>query len=174
MRVINQHKRIINQPKGKISKLIEKLATKEDKIWPYNKWSAMKFREGLKVGSKGGHGIIRYTIVEYDLEQGIKFQFTNPKGFIGTHEFNIIDIDENSTMVSHTIKMKTHGVATFQWLLFIRWLHDALIEDALDNIENHFSTHKKVSNWSIWVKFWRWVFIKTGNTHTKTAMLHHE
>ena len=170
MKVVNLHKRIINQPKKEISKLIEKLASKEDKIWPHDKWSPMRFKDGLKVGSKGGHGIIRYTIVEFGVKHGIKFQFTSPKGFIGTHEFNIIELAANKTEVSHIIDMKTQGVATIQWIVFIRWLHDALIEDALDSIENHFSDEKKESTWSVWVKLWRWVFLKTSKTKAKTSI----
>ncbi len=172
MKVLNQHKRVVNQPKHKISELIKKLASKEDKIWPYNKWSAMRFKDGLKVGAKGGHGIIRYTIIEYNPESGIKFQFSSPKGFDGTHEFKMLELGKNSTEVSHIINMKTHGIATIQWLVFIRWLHDALIEDAFDNIENHFSEVKKASKWSPWVKLWRWLFINTSLTHVKATMSH--
>ena len=170
MKVFNQHKRIINQPKEKISKLIEKLASKEDKIWPHNKWSPMRFKDGLKVSSKGGHGIIRYTIIAYNPEHGIKFQFTSPKEFDGTHEFSMIELDDNQTEVNHVINMETHGIATIQWIVFIRWLHDALIEDALDNIENHFSDEKKTSKWSVWVKLWRWIFINTNKTRVRTSI----
>ena len=41
MKVINIHKRIINQPNDQISCLLDTLSTKEDKIWPYEKWPAM-------------------------------------------------------------------------------------------------------------------------------------
>ncbi len=171
MNVSNHHKRNIDQPKKEISKLIEKLASKDDIIWPIDKWSAMKFKDGLKLGSKGGHGIIRYTIVDYNSENGIEFQFTSPKGFHGFHKFRISAIDSNKTEVRHTINMKTHGIATIQWLVFIRWLHDALIEDALDNIENYFSDEKKVSKWSAWVKLWRWIFITINKTRVKATTL---
>jgi len=173
MKVLNQHRRIVSQPKADVSKLIEKLASKEDKIWPYDKWSPMIFKDGLKVGSKGGHGIIRYSIIDYNPEQGISFQFTGPKGLDGIHEFNIEALNAYSTEVCHTIDMKTHGITSIQWFVFIRWLHDALIEDALDNIENHFSDEKKVSKWSPWVKLCRWIFIKTGKTSIKVPIANH-
>lgn len=173
MKVINHHKRVVNRPKKDISNLIEKLASNEDRIWPYDKWSAMKFKDGLKVGSKGGHGIIGYTIVSYDPAQGIVFQFSSPKGFVGTHEFKIVALDVDRTEVSHIIKMRTQGKATLQWLVFIRWLHDALIEDALDNIENHFSKDEKVSNWSAWVRLWRWIFTKTKRSRLEPSLGQH-
>jgi len=130
----------------------------------------MRFKDGLKVGSKGGHGIIGYTIIEYNPEYGIKFQFTNPKGFDGIHEFKMKKLNHNQTEVSHIIDMETNGVASIQWVVFIRWLHDALIEDALDNIENHFSDEKRDSKWSPWVKLWRWIFITTNKTKVKVTM----
>ncbi len=158
MQVLNIHKRIINQPKEKVFKLLDTLSTNADKIWPSKKWPEIRFNEGLKVGSKGGHGAIRYTIIDYIEGEHIKFQFTKPEGFHGTHEFNIIKIDSNTTEFNHIIKMKTSGLATLSWFFAIRWLHDALIEDAFDNAENLFSSKKITTKYSIWVKLLRVYF----------------
>ncbi|MBN4057927.1 hypothetical protein JYT34_00620 [Olleya sp. AH-315-K02] len=157
MKVLNVHKRIIGQPKENVSKLLETLSTKDDKIWPNEKWPAIRFKNGLKIGSRGGHGIIRYTIVDYIEGEHIKFRFTKPKGFHGTHEFNIIEHNLNQVEINHIIKMKTSGVAIFTWPFAIRWLHDALIENAFDNIENSFSTTKVKTKWNFWVKFLRFI-----------------
>ena len=51
--------------------------------------------------------------------------------------------------------MQTNLVGTLQWKTFIRVLHDALIEDAFDKVENYFSSEKKKTEWSGWVKFLR-------------------
>jgi hypothetical protein len=158
MNVLNVHKRIINQPNESVSKLIETLGSKDDKIWPSENWPAIRFKEGLQIGSKGGHGIIRYTIVDYVDSKHIKFQFTKPKGFHGTHEFNITEIDLDTTEINHIIKMKTSGLAIFTWPFAIRWLHDALTEDAFDNVENLFSSEKITTKYSIWVKLLRVYF----------------
>jgi hypothetical protein len=53
--------------------------------------------------------------------------------------------------------MHTSGFALLTWPLVIRWLHDALIEDAFDKTENHFLSQKKVTSWSAWVKFLKWL-----------------
>lgn len=169
MKIINEHKRIIHQPKDNISKLVEKLSSKDDKIWPYEHWPAIKFKDGLKVGSKGGHGIIRYTITEYDPNHIIKFQFSKPKGFNGTHEFRIQEVSQHQTEIKHLLQVNTSFVATFQWYLFIRWLHDALIEDAFDKVENHFSSKKKVSSYSVWVKLWRWLLAPKSRKNPKPS-----
>ena len=159
MKVKNVHIRKLKQPKTKVAQMLKTLATKEDKIWPYKQWPAMRFKDGLKVGSKGGHGIIRYTIVAFEPEESIRFKFTKPEGFTGTHELRIKALSENETIISHEIIMDTTTVkATFFWITVIRWLHDALIEDAFDNVENQFSTQCKSTNYNFWVKVLRQIY----------------
>jgi len=154
MKVINIHKRKINQSKASVQKLLDTLATKNDKIWPYEKWPAIRFKNGLRIGEKGGHGPIKYKVVSKDYDDGIVFKFIN-EGFNGMHKFQINAINDSKVQVVHSIKMKTSGTATFYWLFVIKWLHDALIEDAFDKLENQFSSHKKETKHSIWVKFLR-------------------
>ena len=155
MRVINIHKRKISQTKQKVSEIFITLATKDEKIWPYENWPAIKFKNGLKVGEKGGHGIVRYTIVSFTEGEQIKFRFTKPDGFFGTHEFQIKSISDNETEIKHEIRLNTSFKASLLWVFVIRWLHDALIEDAFDKVENQFSTKKKITAYSFWVKFLR-------------------
>ena len=158
MNVVNVHKRIINQPKQEVSKLLKTLATQDDKIWPNKKWPAIRFKDGLVVGAKGGHGIIRYNIAKYIIGDSIYFEFTKPSGFIGYHNFKINHLGDSKAEVAHCIDMKTYGMSTFSWGSISRTLHDALTEDALDKIENQFSTEKKVSTYSVWVKILRAYF----------------
>ena len=47
---------------------------------------------------------------------------------------------------------------TFLWVFVIHWLHDALIEDAFDKVENYFIYDKKETKHNIWVKFLRNVY----------------
>ncbi|MEM1323749.1 MAG: hypothetical protein AAGG75_26040 [Bacteroidota bacterium] len=39
--------------------------------------------------------------------------------------------------------MQAQGTGILAWLLAVRWLHDALIEDAFDKVENHFQQQKR-------------------------------
>ena len=155
MKVINIHKRTLQEPIEKVSELFMTLATYHDLVWPYENWPAIRFKDGLKVGSKGGHGRIRYTIIDFKEGEFVKFQFSNPKGFNGTHELKIIETLESHTEIIHEIKMHTSLKATFLWVFMIRWLHDALIEEAFDKVENYFACNKKVATYNIWVKFLR-------------------
>lgn len=167
MKVKNVHRRIIGQTKQEIWEQFEKLSSKEDKIWPYRQWPAIRFNHGLKVGSQGGHGPIRYTIIKKSFKDGVLFKFTGPKGFDGTHEFKILELEDSTVEVSHVINMATSGWDTYYWLFVVRWIHDALIEDAFDNLENLFSTAKKKTSYSIWVKCLRLIKPKKRNYYTK-------
>ncbi|MFN0275322.1 MAG: hypothetical protein ACKVPJ_06235 [Chitinophagales bacterium] len=154
MKVLNIHKREIQQPKTAIASLLKTLASDNDRMLATDKWPPMKLDKGLQVGSKGGHGPIRYCLSEYQPEKSITFQFTMT-GFHGFHRFDINELAPNKTELSHIIDMTTTGSATFKWALAIRWLHDALIEDAFDKVENQFTKDKKSSKWSLWVRVLR-------------------
>ncbi|MBY0433115.1 MAG: hypothetical protein K2U26_03300 [Cyclobacteriaceae bacterium] len=155
MKVINVHSRIVQQPKAELAALFKTLASRDDKMLATDKWPAMKLDAGLSVGSKGGHGPIRYFVTDYRPGEFIRFQFTKPNGFDGGHEFEIIERGPRETEIKHTITMNISGVALVTWPLAIRWLHDALIEDAFDKVENHFTQVKKASAWNMWVKILR-------------------
>ena len=155
MKVINIHTRNINQPKTKIAELFKTLSSKNDMILATDKWFPMILDNGLKIGSKGGHGPIRYTVQDYQPKKLVQFKFTKPDGFNGFHQFEITELENNMTELKHIIDMNTTIRASFLWFIAIRWLHDAYIEDAFDKVENNFVTVKKVSKWNIWVKFLR-------------------
>lgn len=155
MKVQNIHRRIIPTSASHVGKAFDSLATENDAIWPYEKWPAIRFEEGVKVGSKGGHGPVGYSIEAYSKGELIRFKFTQPQGFHGIHEFYLNEISEKETEIVHAIKMRTTFWASIQWLIAIRWLHDALIEDAFDKLENHFSIHKRSSTYNFWVRILR-------------------
>jgi hypothetical protein len=154
MKVINIHKRIIQQPASKIGALLDTLATDNDMMLATDKWPRMRLDKGLQVGSKGGHGPIKYFVTDYQPQKSITFQF-DLAGFDGYHKFELTQLDIDKTEISHIIDMTTTGPATIQWVFAIRWLHDAFIEDAFDKVENHFTMGNKSSQWNGWVRILR-------------------
>jgi hypothetical protein len=166
MRVINSHKRTINQPIRMVYPLFKTLASPNDLVWPYEKWPAIKFKNGLHVGSEGGHGRIRYTIIKFIEGKSIKFQFSKPEGFIGTHELKIEKINSEITLISHEIRMETSLKATLLWVFIIRWLHNALIKDAFIKVENYFVSEKREIKHSFWVLILREIY-KRKSSKTK-------
>jgi hypothetical protein len=166
MKIINIHQRTINQPKVEIEKLFKTLATKNDLVVDTAKWPPMILDNGIQVGSKGGHGPMKYTVEEFVSGELIKFRFTAPKGFEGFHKIEFTEVKPHFTELKHTIDTNINGFALLTYPLAIRWLHDAFIEDAFDKVENNFTTKKKVSEWSIWVKFLRKISNPKRNTLT--------
>ena len=115
----------------------------------------MKFKGGINIGAKGGHGPIRYSVEKYNPNEIIQFRFSKPIGFNGIHKFEVKELTEEKTEIKHTIDMDTVGKGTLGWILGIRSLHNALIEDGFDKLENNFSNNKKSTEWNFWVKFLR-------------------
>ncbi len=155
MKVLNVHKRVIPAPKEEVAELLKTLATKDDLVWPHEKWPPMKFKGGLEVGNKGGHGPIRYSVVEQIPEESITFEFSESSGFNGKHWLEISALDANTTEIKHVIDMNPKWKAMLSWALGIRSLHDALIEDAFDKVYNRFSSESVSSEWNFWVKLLR-------------------
>lgn len=155
MKVTNIHYRIYNVSIKKITELFNTLSSKRDMIWPVEKWPKMIFKDGIKVGASGGHGPIRYVVEEYNSKELIQFRFTKPYGFVGTHRFEIKELPNNQTKVTHVIEMNTQGIGSLIWLFAIRSLHNALIEDCLDKIGNNFNKTKVSTKWNWYVKLIR-------------------
>jgi len=155
MTIKNVHERVINKTGEEIGALIDSLASENDKLWPHEKWPAMKFNRPLSVGVVGGHGPILYKVEKYEPGVCIQFKFLRPKGFEGYHRFEIKEISDNQTILRHIIKMQVKGKAMLMWLLVIRPLHDALLEDALDRAESKSGVQSEEQKWSPWVKLLR-------------------
>jgi hypothetical protein len=159
MQVENIHTRKITASKSQIVELLKTLSSRQDKVWPYEKWPRMKFKNGLKVGAVGGHGPIAYDVQAYNPDQEIIFRFLAPKGFNGVHKFEIKELGNQEVEMKHTIDMSTSLEGSFKWVSFVRPLHDALIEDAFDKIESHVSGKQVETPWSNYVRILRY-FLK--------------
>lgn len=131
--------------------MLSTLATPNDAVIATDKWPRVFLDKGLVAGSVGGHGPIGYVVREYVPGEFVEFIFTKPLGFEGTHKFEMKEMQPGKTEVRHIIQMNVTGKAILQWVLAIRWLHDAFIEDAFDKVENHFAKKKKSTPWNFWV-----------------------
>ena len=153
MNVLNIHSRNLNCSKSVLWEIVSTLATREDKIWPLEKWPPIRFKNGIKEGAEGGHGPIRYKVLQYEPGSKVVFEFQRPLGFKGLHYFELHELTAGQTEFRHTVSMQTTGTGTLIWLFAIRWLHDALLEDALDKVENQLMNTSKRTEWNFWVRF---------------------
>jgi len=84
----------------------------------------------------------------------IVFRFTGPKGFIGVHGFAVQELPTGSRL-THTLSMDTRGSGMVLWLLASWPLHDALIEDALDNAAQKVGAPRQAPPWPVRVRVLR-------------------
>ena len=97
---------------------------------------------------------IRYFVKRYVEGKLVEFQFEKPIGLLGVHRLEIL-AGKGKSILRHTIDAKASGKAKITWKWMIRPLHDALIEDAFDKVENRITNQHKKTPWSLWVKFLR-------------------
>ncbi len=162
MKVINVHERVLDGTVEQVGALIDSLASEEDALWPRHVWPAMEFDRQLAVGAAGGHGPIGYFVEEYTPGQSIRFRFTKPTGFNGTHRFELIRTPEGSVALRHTLDMSVHGSSLITWPLIFRPIHDSVFGDALDKAQASLGQTPEIKPWSPLVKFLRWA-LSGGN-----------
>src|SRR5271166_5723421 len=105
MNVRNVHERRLRAPSEIVGRLIDQLAATDDRLWPRDRWPAMRFDRPLAIGAVGGHGPIRYVVESYDRSRRIRFRFCAPRGFDGCHEFAVRD-DGSGSVIRHELSMR--------------------------------------------------------------------
>ena len=127
------HQRALPGGEGPAGSLIDDLAGTEDRLWPHDRWPPMRLEEGLREGSEGGHGPVRYQVVEHQPGRLARFRFTGPPGLIGEHRYELQDGEgEGIVLLRHVLSARAEGRMRWQWPLLFGPFHDALIEDSLD------------------------------------------
>lgn len=156
MSVLNVHERELPVPAEIVGALIDQLSSEIDALWPRERWPIMRLDRKLAVGVRGGHGPIRYVVDAYDPGRYVRFRFTAPAGFEGTHAFEVVPSPPQARL-RHELAMETVGLARVSWPLVFRPLHDALIEDALDCAAKAVGAIPQAPAWSLRVRALRWV-----------------
>ncbi len=152
MRVRNVHKRTVGPPE-QLGALLDGLASDTDVLWPCDRWPRLLLDRALGVGARGGHGPVGYRVVVYEPARRVQFRFERPRGFDGFHEFQVVATGEGSAQLVHVLEARMVGRARLSWRLVFRPLHDALIEDALDNAARHVTGHlQRPARWSLYVR----------------------
>lgn len=156
MKVRNVHERSFRAI-DRVGSLIDFLASPADALWPIESWPRMLLDRPLEVGAAGGHGPIRYTVEVYQPGKSVRFRFTGPKGFNGSHGYEVVATGPETVVLRHILEMTTSGLAMLSWPFMYRPLHDALIEDSLATAQASLGYPPTVRPWSSWVKFLRWL-----------------
>lgn len=137
--IVNVHERRFPVPVCRVRAMLETLAGPADQIWHSDLVPPMVLDDGLAVGSRGGHGPIRYEVVEHVPGRLLRFRFMPGVGLEGTHTFEVLadrSADGSwSTTLRHTVSARAVGKGRVLWPLVIRPIHDAAAEDMLDHVE---------------------------------------
>lgn len=150
----NVHQRLVAAPAAEVGALLDRLAAADDPVWPAPAWPALRLDRPLAPGADGGHGPIRYAVEEYEPGHRVRFRFRYPGS--GYHEFTVEPVDEGSCRVRHTLETDLPGALPLVWPLGLRWLHDALLEDALDAFQYAAGDPPaRRARWSPWVRLLR-------------------
>jgi hypothetical protein len=132
--ICNVHQRTLPVPVAEAGFLIDGLAGPDDRLWPYDRWPAIRFDRPLGVGARGGHGPIRYVVSAYVPGRRVQFTFTG-RDVDGFHEFALLDGGESHCVLRHTLMAHPAGALRIAWPLVIHALHDAFQRDLLDRAE---------------------------------------
>lgn len=132
--VRNVHERVLDAGIGEVGGLLEGLAGPDDRFWPRDRWPPMRLNRELAVGAEGGHGPIRYRVSDVDPGRRVSFRFADDFPVDGHHWLELFTRDGH-TVLRHVVEAQPRGRMRLLWPLAIRWLHDALVEDALDSAE---------------------------------------
>jgi hypothetical protein len=152
----NVHERHVAAPPDRVGAVLETLATDHDRVWPGAGWAPMVLDSGLEPGSHGGHAGIRYTVTAHEPGRLVVFAFARSTGVDGAHRFDVVDRGDGTCLVRHVLEGRTHGAMVVLWPLAVRWLHDALVEDAFDVVEAAVGTGPATpAAWSPWVRVLR-------------------
>jgi hypothetical protein len=160
MKITNKHSRIINKPISEVAVILNSLSSNNDQLWPREKWSPMELDRDLSNGATGGHGPIQYVVTEFKPGRKINFRFIKPSSFQGNHWFELNEKEEGKTEITHTISMNVSGSAIISWMMIIRPMHNALIEDSFDKVQLNLGLNFQRKKWSPWVRFLRGILKK--------------
>ncbi|HEV2211863.1 MAG TPA: SRPBCC family protein [Gammaproteobacteria bacterium] len=161
MNIVNIHERTLLTSPADAWRLIANLGSKYELLWP-ERWPKLRFDRALGLGACGGHGPIAYFVEGYVPGELLRCRFTRPRGFEGYHEFRIIP-QLGSVTFRHTMRVRTHGLASGYWFWVLGPLHDALLEDLMDRASSYSSGHPFHTPWSLRVRFLRWLLRMLGS-----------
>jgi hypothetical protein len=131
----NVHERLVAAPIERVGPLLDRLGGPDDVLWPAPAWQPMVLDGPVAVGAAGGHGSIRYHVTGYEPGREVEFAFAPGQGFHGRHTFSAEPAGPEHTLLRHVAECRVSGAMALAWPLAVRWAHDAVVEELLDNAE---------------------------------------
>lgn len=151
----NVHERRIAGSASDIGEALDRLGGPDDVLWPADRWWPMILDRRLGVGADGGHSEIRYRVIAHDPGRRVRFEIHSVPGITGYHEFTVTDTGDG-VLVRHHLQCELTGVMRLVGPLVVEPLHDAVLEDLLDNAERLATGRvRRPARWSPWIRLLR-------------------
>jgi len=153
----NVHRRELPVPADVVGPLLDRLGGPDDVLWPSPAWPAMWVDGSLAVGAEAGHDDIRYVVSAYEPGRRVEFTFHRSCGMTGWHALEVHPLGLERSVLRHELLARPDGALMQVFVpLVIRWLHDAVLEDLLDNAERTVTgSVRRPARWSPWVRLLR-------------------
>jgi len=152
--IVNVHERKLPASPEQVGALLDRLFTADECLWPAARWPMRRSGE-LRVGAACHHDDVRYTVTEYQPGQRVWFAFTDID-LHGGHGFDVLEEEEGATRLRHTLRARPHRSMLILWPLIVRPIHDAILEDLLDNAQRELTgTVASPHRYSRWVRLLR-------------------
>jgi hypothetical protein len=134
------HSRVTDGTMKDAERLLATLGGADDRIWPKDRWLRLRLDEGLEVGSHGKQGPVRYRVLEVEPGRRVRFEFEPgcKPALTGWHELRVDPAGDDGLSWTHELMLE-HPSAQVRSILLP--LHDALIEDLLDQVEVEVGQH---------------------------------
>lgn len=151
--VHNVHERTLPVPAAEVGALLDRIGGPDDPLWPSPAWAPMRFDGPLADLPKGGHGPIRYRVTAYEPGRRVECTFQPGRGMDGTHTLSVEPAGPQRSVLRHVLDVRPRGRMRVLWPLVIRFAHDAVLEDLLDNAEAALGVGPAhPARWSPWVQ----------------------
>ncbi len=131
----NVHERELPASADTVGRLLDRIGSAHDPLWPAPTWLPMRFDRPLGVGADGGHGAVRYRVTRYEPGRHVEFTFDPVTGLVGRHVLEVEPRGADRCVVRHRIVARSTGAMRLWWPLVVRACHDAVLEHLLDNAE---------------------------------------
>lgn len=126
----NIHEREVRACPAEVWEAMSTLSSPQDRVWPRDRWPRLRLSDGLRPGSDGGHGPIRYGVTRVEEGSALTFALDPAGGMSGWHGFTLAPTDAG-TRVTHTLAIESPSATV---ITVVVPLHDALLEDLLDQL----------------------------------------
>lgn len=135
MTLVNDvHTRTFRADADAVGRRLDTLGSAHDELWITELTPPMILDRGLEIGSSGGHGAVRYRVIEHVPGRSVVFAFDPASGLDGTHRFSI-DQQGDALTIRHDLDATVSGAVRLLWRALVLPIHSGVIEDIFDHLE---------------------------------------